>query len=209
MSILSTYFDKIYCLNLKRRPDRMEKIQLIFDNLGFDDVERYECVDYRDMILPKIEDRSPLAVGNYGITQTNINIITEAKEKGYKTLLTIEDDVFFSDEVHKLKEYLDAVPNDWDMIYFGGNHMYGTPPIKVNDKIIKLNKTISTHCVAFKDTIYDKLLEITKDRFKSVDNYYSDLHPTINAYGFSPSMAFQTVGYSDIQEQIVDYNIFF
>jgi hypothetical protein len=187
MSILSTYFDKV----------------------GFDDVEQYDSVDYRDMTLPPIGQRSGLPLGNYGIIQTNINIITEAKEKGWKTVLTIEDDTYFTDEVYKFKEYMDLVPDDWDMIYIGGNHTDGTTPIKVNDKIIRLNKTIATHCVAFKHTVYDKILEITKPRMKAVDFYYSLLHPTINAYGFTPSMARQTPGYSDIMKQNVDYNEFF
>ena len=58
-------------------------------------------------------------------------------------------------------------------------------------------------------TYFDKILEITKPRMKAVDSYYSELHPTINAYGFTPNMAFQTPGYSDIQERYVDYNEFF
>lgn len=209
MSILSTYFDKAYCINLTKRPDRWENTQIIFNELGFDDVERYEGIDGETLELTESEKKSFLTAGHFGIMQTQINMISEAKEKGYKTILLLEDDVYFSDEIHKLKEYMDAVPDDWDMIYFGGSHNHGIPPTKINDKIIKLGRTVQTQCVAIKNTVYDKILKIAEPRTRSIDAYYADLHPTINAYGFTPSMAFQTPGYSDVANQIVDYNRFF
>jgi hypothetical protein len=208
MSILSTYFDKLYCISLAKRPDRWENTQVIFNELGFDDIERYEGIDGGTMDLTKF-GKLKMTIGNYGIMQTQFNILNEAKANNYKSILITEDDVFFSDEIHKLKEYMDAVPDDWDMIYFGGSHNHGIPPIKINDKIIKLGRTVSTHCVAVKNTVYDKILKIAEPRTRSIDAYYADLHPTINAYGFTPSMAFQTPGYSDVANQIVDYNRFF
>jgi GR25 family glycosyltransferase involved in LPS biosynthesis len=206
MSILGKYFDKAYCINLDRRLDRWETTQPMFNKLGFGEIERYRAIDGKTMDLTKFKNKGPLLVGELGIMQTHINIITEAKEKCYKNILILEDDVYFSNEIHNLESYMNLVPDDWDMIYFGGSHNHGKPTTKVNNKIIKLGKSVSLQCVAIKDTIYDKILEITKDRLKTIDSYYSDLHLTTNAYGFAPSMAFQNVGYSDIQGQIVDYN---
>src|SRR3989337_1271808 len=101
MSILSTYFDKVYCINLAKRPDRWEKTQIIFDKLGFDEVERYEGIDGETLDLTESEKKSFLTSGHFGIMKTQINMISEAKEKGYKSILLLEDDVYFSDEIHK------------------------------------------------------------------------------------------------------------
>jgi len=210
MSILSTYFDKVYCINLARRPERWETVQTVFNELGFDEVERYEAIDGKTLdYLKDFKNSKHLSLGSLGIMQSHFNILNEAKKNKYKTILITEDDVYFSNKIKDLKLYMDSVPDDWDMIYFGGSHDHGKPTTKINDKIIKLGRTVSIHCVAIKNTIYDKLLDIAENRTRSIDAYYADLHPIINAYGFVPSIAFQTEGYSDIANQIVNYNRFF
>jgi len=210
MSILSKYFDKIYCINLNRRPDRWLSVTREFLRVGFDDIKRYEGIDGETMDLSDIPELKRLmTLGNYGIMQTQFNILNEAKANNYKSILITEDDVYFSEEIRNLKLYMDSVPDDWDMIYFGGSHNHGVPTTKINDKVIKLGRTVATHCVAVKDTVYDKILEIAEPRTRSIDAYYADLHPTINAYGFVPSIAFQTEGYSDVANQITNYNRFF
>lgn len=209
MSILSEYFDKIYCINLIRRPDRWEKVKIEFERVGFDDVTRYEGVDGETLDTTKFSYNPSLLVGELGIMETHIQIITEAKKNNLSSILILEDDVYFTDEISKLRDYLESVPDDWDMIYFGGNHKYGLPPVNVNDKIIKLNKTVALQCVAIKNSIYDKILKVTENRPKQIDGCYADLQPWVSAYGFNPNMALQTVDYSDIQNKTVNYNNFF
>ena len=106
MSILSKYFDKVYCVNLNRRPDRWEKVQSEFAKFGFDEVERYEAIDGKDFDWSNIKYNPSLLVGELGLVETNINIIKEAIEKKYKSVLIFEDDVYFTDEINKLDEYI-------------------------------------------------------------------------------------------------------
>jgi transposase-like protein len=102
-----------------------------------------------------------------------------------------------------------ALPNDWDMIYVGGNHSYGGEPLKINDKILKLHKTYTTHCIVIKDTLYETILAMTDGMKKQIDVYYADLQPLYNVYGFNPNMALQTMDFSDIQNKTVDYTNYF
>ena len=209
MSILSKYFDKVYCVNLNRRPDRWEKVQSEFAKFGFDEVERYEAIDGKDFDWSNIKYNPSLLVGELGLVETNINIIKEAIEKKYKSVLIFEDDVYFTDEINKLDEYMVALPSDWDMIYFGGNHTYGPTPVNVNEKILKLTKTYTTHCIVIRDTLFETIIALTENRKKQIDVYYADLQPTFNVYGFTPNMALQTVDFSDIQNRHVNYNNYF
>ena len=78
-----------------------------------------------------------------------------------------------------------------------------------NEKVLKLNKTVAIHCVGSKNTIYDKILEIAKNRKKQIDGYYADLQLTHNAYGFTPNLAIQTTDFSDIQNKNDNYTHFF
>jgi GR25 family glycosyltransferase involved in LPS biosynthesis len=209
MSVLSNYFDKVYCVNLNRRPDRWEKVCKEFERIGIDEVERYEAIDGKEFDWTTIKYNPNLLVGELGLIETHINLIKEAKEKNYKSVLIFEDDVYFTSEFDKLDEYMAALPTNWDMIYLGGNHSYGPIPLNVNDKILKLTKTFTTHCIAIKDTLYDTIIAMTEGRKKQIDVYYADLQNIYNVYGFTPNMALQTIDYSDIQNKHVNYNHFF
>jgi hypothetical protein len=201
---LKKYFDKIYCINLDRRPDRYEKFISEISKFGITDIERYSGVDGNTIV-----NDSPLLNGELGVLTTHMGIIDRCIDDGIKSVLILEDDVVFTEELRKLDEYMMAVPNNWDMIYFGGNHIYGKPPLKINDKVIKLNFTVAIHCVAIKNTIFETIQAVLPHKKKAVDTYYAQLQNGYNAYGFYPNMAKQSIGYSDIQNRIVDYNGFF
>jgi len=209
MSVLNKYFDKVYCVNLNRRPDRWEKVQLEFKKFGFEGVERYEAIDGKEFDWSAVKHNPSLLVGELGLVETHINLIKDAIKNDYKSILIFEDDVYFTNDVNKLDEYMEALPKDWDMIYLGGNHTYGPPPIKITDKIIKLSKTYTTHCIVIKNTLFETILALTEGRDKQIDVYYAHLQNIYNVYGFTPNMGLQTIDFSDIQNRQVNYNGFF
>lgn len=150
-----------------------------------------------------------LMSGELGILETHFNLIKKCKEDKLNNVLIMEDDVFFTNEFKNLENYMSKVPNDWDFILFGGNHVYGKPPIKINDKVLKLNHTVALHCVVIKNTMFDVILNILNKKTKQVDAHYADLQKGYNTYCFYPNLAKQSVGFSDIQNKVVDYNLFF
>ena len=208
MSVFSKYFDKVYCINLDRRPDRWDKVSKIFEVNGIDDVVRFSAVDGNQLNLEGIEHNKTLLKGELGILETHINLIKEAKENKYDTILVMEDDVYFTNKFNEFDQYMNSVPNDWDMVFIGGNHLYGNPPVSVNEKIIKLNHTVAIHCIAIKHTIFDAVIEVTKRRMKQIDGYYADLQKGYNSYSFTPNMALQYEDFSDIQNRNVNYDNF-
>ncbi len=121
----------------------------------------------------------------------------------------MEDDLYFTDEIKNLDEYMTLTPDNWDFIYFGGNHKYGTHPEIINHKILKLNYTVALQCVGIKSTMFDVIENLISKLEKQVDAYYADLHKKYNAYGFYPNIAKQSPGFSDIQNRNVNYSFFF
>ncbi len=199
------YFERVYVINLDRRPDRYESFKQELAKHNIADVDRFSAVDGTTILANKI----PLLAGEIGVLESHLAIIKKCKEDGVKNVLILEDDVYFTPEINNLDEYINSVPNDWDFIYFGGNHVYGKPPELVNEKIIKLNFTVALQCVAINNTMFDVIEAILPNMRKQVDAYYADLHDTFKAYGFYPNMAKQTAGFSDIQNRNVDYTNFF
>jgi glycosyl transferase family 25 len=206
---LTKYFDKTYCVNLNRRPDRWEKVKQEFNRIGVSGIERYEAIDGKDYDWTNIKYNPSLLVGELGLIETHINLIKDAIKNNYSSILIFEDDVYFTDEINKIEEYMSQLPDNWDMLYLGGNHIYGPPPPKVNDKILKLVKTYTTHAIAIKSNLFETIIAMTEGRKKQIDVYYADLQTVYNVYGFTPNMALQTEDFSDIQNRHVNYTNYF
>jgi hypothetical protein len=202
---LKKHFEKVYVINLDRRPDRYDEFITELVKHKIDVVERFSAIDGNGFI----DKNEKLLAGELGVLMSHLEIIKKCKEEKVKNVLILEDDVCFTDEINNLDEYMSNTPNDWDFIYFGGNHKYGQPPQLINDKIIKLNYTVALQCVAINNSVFDVIEIILSKMEKQVDAYYAELHNRFSAYGFYPNMAKQKLGFSDIQNRMVDYTNFF
>ena len=96
------------------------------------------------------------------------------------------------------------------MIYFGGNHNNHRSPTntltKINDNIYKMSNTFTTHAYIIKNTIFNETIALLSDLNKQVDVSYTILQKKFNCYTFVPSLAWQSVGYSDIENQVMNYD---
>lgn len=201
-------FDKIYCINLDRRPDRWEKVSQTFKDVGINDVVRYSAVDGNELDLTNIKYKPTLLKGELGILETHLKLLQEAKDAGLKEIVIMEDDVVFTDEVSKFDEYFNEIPKDWDMIFVGGNHIYGNTPNVITDRVLKVNGTVAIHCIIIRESVMDVILAIAKGRQKQIDGYYADIQKGYNVYCFTPNMALQYEDFSDIQGKTVNYDQF-
>jgi len=206
MHMLNTLFDKIYIINLERRPERWALAEQELKRWGIAAC-RVAAVDGNTL-----KDAGyRLALGAVGLIKTNINILQHAKANGYKRILILEDDVVFSQEINKIGEYLAAVPADYDMLYFSGNHndhVVGVmPPHVINDKVLRVHETYSTHCVAMQEHMFDVIINAIQPCHKPLDVYYTELQKKHNVYCLKGPVpiATQRVGFSDILAEHADY----
>lgn len=199
-------FDKVYCINLDRRPDRLENFKKEVDRYNLGEFERFSAYDGKQLNLTNEYNLKP---GEIGIIKSNLDIIKDAKKNNYKTILIIEDDCVFNNEILNFENYFSLLPNDWDMLYMGGNHnthMGVKPPIMINEKVVKLHSTYSAHFVGIKSTVFDQLEVLLKREQQPLDVEYVKLQKIFNCYSFTPALTSQLVNFSDIQESTTDYN---
>jgi glycosyl transferase family 25 len=204
---LFDYFDRVYCVNLERRKDRLDNFIKQVEKYNLGEFERFKAFDGKEIDMSKYN--TTLKPGELGLILSNLEIIKIAKEQNLKNILIIEDDCEFTDEVLKIQEYFELLPNNWDMLYMGGNHnthMGINPPQKINEKITKLHNTYSTHFVGLKKTVFDHIEIILNNQKEPLDVTYTKLQKIFNAYSFYPAIAKQIVDFSDIQNYITDYN---
>lgn len=202
---LTKYFDKIYCINLDSSTDRWIETVKEFEKWGITGVERYSAVNGDTLNI----ESEILIPGEIGITMTHINIINECKKRGYKNVLIMEDDVYFTEDILKFNEYMESLPNDWSLFYLGGMQLGGKPPIPINKNILKVNHVLMLHCFAINSNIFDLILELIPNLEKQVDHYYIDIQKIFPTYLTNPYIAYQRVGFSDIQKKEVNYDKYY
>jgi GR25 family glycosyltransferase involved in LPS biosynthesis len=202
--ILNDIADSIYVINLKNRTDRKEHIVNQLKNIECTDYILFEGVDGRT-----IENPTRLSSGMFGLINTYFNMYDDWKKSPKNNILIIEDDCIFVDNFNeKLNEYMEYVPKDWDMLYFGANHNYhiGRQTKTINEKCIKLNNSFSAHCVILKSYVFEELILSLRQLNIENDVMMSNLQRKYNAYSSIPGLTSQIVSFSDIQNSVMDYN---
>lgn len=193
---LNLYFDHIYCINLDEATERWDHCLTQFEKHNFI-AERFKAIKVG-------EGKNGLLKGEIGCMLSHLGVIKDAKTKGYKKILVLEDDFELVDNFNQLfEEKYKNIPEDWELLYFGGNHVGGL--IKINDDCAKTIHTFTTNSYAIKEEMFDVILVATERLNKQIDVYYADLQKVFNSYVFRPHLAFQKSGYSYIQEGDVNY----
>ena len=89
---LERYFERVVLINLKRRPDRLERVQKILCEAGwpFRSPEIFEAIDGELKSAPAAWKSGP---GAWGCMLSQQAIVEKAISDGVHSLLILEDDV--------------------------------------------------------------------------------------------------------------------
>lgn len=205
MKTLNDYFDKIYCINLSRRVDRWEECLNEFKKYNLK-VDRFDAIDGSNL-----HSTSNLNSGQLGTIQSHLNVLLKAKNDNLKNVLVLEDDIEFDrDFVSSFDEWHSEIPDDWDIIMFGGNHIGNNPwspgkLIKVTEHVYRVTYSLALHCYAVKNTVYDKLITSLSEMNTPADNAVAKVQSEINCYIIRPHLAWQRPSYSDLIGLFADY----
>lgn len=202
-------FDRVVCVNLAHRPDRWESFRQQIDQIDwpFREVERVEAVDGRKETVPGWWRAN---AGAWGCYRSHLRILKQAIEDGVDSVLIFEDDaVFAPDFAERCREFLDALPPDWDMIYLGGEHSHvrRRPPTRINAFVMRPYYATRTHAFAvrgpFIKFLHDYLEAAPKQKWRKrhhVDQQMARLHRMWKHKVYCPNrwIVAQSAGYSDI-----------
>lgn len=216
---LNDFFDKIFVVNLERRPDRLHSFTNLANKIGFE-FEVFPAVDGRNIDINGLIEGRPLKIesnefyksidnyflGQLGCILSHLRLLRYCKENNIKNVLILEDDVDFSDEFQSRFDNFNLnFDKEWDMIYFSGSL------IKTSDEFDSYSKLLSchtTHSYAVNSSIYDYLIDKLESGIlsKPVDVVYSQLHSDIKSWILIPFLTYQSDGFSDIQNNFVSYD---
>lgn len=191
--------DKIYCINLDRRPDRWLQIKPEFNREGLH-VERFPAIDANDFKVNYACDNN-----NNACTLSHLSIVLRAKYLGLKSVMIFEDDAVLTNNFTvKLQECLKELPADWNMLYLGASHR--EQPVKIADKIYKLQRSFCTHAYILNENMYDVMIESFPKLDQPCDCFYTVLQKEYKMYITNPPLAWQRGDFSDIVGRVMKYD---
>ncbi len=138
-------FDRVVCLNLERRPDRLAQFNSeIAVSWPFQQPEIVKAIDGRRVRQPRGFTNGD---STWACFQSHRRIIEDAVNDGLDSILVFEDDALLCDDfAGAVEKFFNDVPTDWEMVFLGGWWNRGEAPTEIKPGIIKLNSVGSTVC---------------------------------------------------------------
>ena len=177
MNILNERFDKIVCVSIPSRKERMEKI---FDNWGLQvtfhdaflkkDLNRDEFVS-QGFITPDCSLNDGRICCHYSHCQVYNDFLNDPN---VNTILIFEDDLH--ENVKNIDQIVSNIPDDWDYINFGPCWEKCSKTTKVNKYFVESFKPKCRHAYALnKKATYTILNNTTPMKDKAGDEMIADL----------------------------------
>jgi Glycosyltransferase family 25 (LPS biosynthesis protein) len=84
--------------------------------------------------------------GAWGCLMSHLRIVQDAIMDGLESYMVLEDDAVFQPRaVEMLERLMREVPDDWDQIYLGGQHLRPIEPVPGSPFVVRANNVNRTH----------------------------------------------------------------
>lgn len=179
--------DNIIALCLEEYPDNQKYMETLFiDN------------NLKGLIFINKLHQQPII----GCFESHIKAIQYAKEKKYKSIMILEDDVVVNESLNDI-----VYPENWDMLYFGG---ILTSHTEIKDGWVK-GTIWCNHAYIIKEHLYDIVIEMFEsfdktmlfEKKRGVDWLFTTfIHPKYNCWLYEKQAIVQKEGYSRLDDRI-------
>lgn len=173
-------------INLESRPDRLTQV-------------KKELSGWNAYVMPGILHPNPMI----GIAKAHLNCIQYAKDKGWDSVLIMEDDVLLGKGCAEfLNEALKFTPKDWDILLGG---VYEENQVtSFNEWWDKSGEFCGLHFYIVNSKAYNKILEY--DYKIHIDRWINYRGQRLNTYITKKYIAIQRDGYSNNVNANTTYN---
>ncbi|WP_237055937.1 glycosyltransferase [Microbulbifer sediminum] len=198
---VNSVFDKVYLVSLSHDLEKRLKVGFQLRSLGIDfewfpavngyegqpllDYQEYvkrplgkmaffsDCADYERIRGSKMIE-SPGAVG---YIYTYISIIEDAKVRGFKNILIVEDDIILCrDFKQRFHRFISSTSEDWKILLLGASQ-YDWSGVDIPEALKRgfynpeLHKTKGSFAIALNESIFDELIDNLRHLDAPFDNF--------------------------------------
>lgn len=192
-------FDRVAVINLARRTDRRDAFydQIYRSTWPFAWPQLFKAIDGQRVVAPV-----GYAAGRntWACLQSHRRVLEDAINDGVDSILIMEDDVVLCENFgEKAMKFMAEVPDDWEMILFGGNH-HKSFPLPVSEGIWKPTCLDRLHCYALRWSGLVDLYQFWHGWHTGhCDVAITDWVGDRKAYCAEPFLAGQRAGVSDVE----------
>ena len=203
---LNDFFDNIFIINLKRRPDRLDKIKTKMHKYNIK-YEIIEAIDGKDSTIinmfNNLNKNSKLNnSGELGCIMSHIKAISLAIERNYKNILILEDDILIHKNIDSMLWKINTIPANWELLYLGCSQSYLSHNYNIlkNFSYCKVNKgTFGTFAYALSNKVYDIIINKLNEYNSPADICLNILIERDNSYSIFEYLFIADLNNSDIQ----------
>lgn len=198
------YIDKVFYINLDKRADRKSEIEAELTAFGLP-FERFSAISHE--------------FGAVGCSKSHVAVLKLAKERKYKRILILEDDFTFKVSKEDFDLEMSKIHDSgkiYDVCMISYNVMKSEPAPEPFWTRVLDSQTTSGYLVNehYYDTLINlvepsiPLLEKTHEKYNyAIDVVIKKVQPRDRWYHTNTRIGVQRPGYSDIEEQDVNYNV--
>lgn len=210
MHDLRDAFDRVVVVSLARRPERWQQfMHKLPADWPFKPPLRFSAVDGSQVEIPSWWDSGQ---GAWGCYQSHLQIIEDCLEEAVESVLLLEDDAVFHEHFGRdVRAFLQNLPDDWQMIYLGGQHleMQSRVPERVNDHVYRPYNVNRTHAYAIRgrtmlEKVHKHLLDTKNWKAEHhIDHHLGELHKQMATGLYVPNqwLVAQGAGKSDVNQR--------
>lgn len=208
--------DAVYCINLDSRPDRWEKVEKNFSELGIQLI-RVPAVDGSTLDLP--DDTKHIwnkdihhNERSIGCASSHIRCMEMALESSGSRFLFIEDDAQpCKDFLNLFLKAWQEVPENAPFVYLGGSNLEA-PAVPISERVSASVRTKSTVAYSMTREFISGILPMLREKilFNAIDELYCQLQTYFienksAVLILNPRLIYQYDSYSDIINCEVTY----
>ena len=217
-------FDRIYLINLKRRPDRLLNFNKFYakSDLKNFQITKFDAIDGSKLDISKIPltelarseitqlettgfrtKHYQLTKGAIGCYLSHVKVWEHILKNSADSVLIFEDDAKVPPNLKRdINERMNHVPKDWDIVLFG---FLCTKCMKYSE-YSRVDRFMLTHCYLIRKQAIIKMMD-TNSLFpitQQIDWMMSEMSSILNIYTVNDKLVTQFKSRTDIQAPLRD-----
>ena len=185
MSIINSFFNKIYVVSMEKNTERHQYINELFRKYNIANYKilhgpEGESINVSELYNKKlIQEHMKKMPNPIGTIETHKMAWQDFVNSGCEKCLVFEDDVYFLENFEsRLSQFLTNLPDNWDVLQIGWlpPHYSNKEDKKINEYVkLRWSGVAGAHCYALKINSARILIENVYPINKAVDGYIGDI----------------------------------